>query len=377
MKLGDIKPNSTFDAFARVISMGEEKTVTSKKRPLRVCEFVIGDDTAILTLSLFNEQIAFLAKEVGNVIEIIDGWAKTFNGKIQLSLGYGGSWERENVPDFPTIDDIHHANKITIADTTLSTPFQPKPKEPVKTWKISEIQPESNFSAVVRVFYAHPAKTIGKLKVKTFMVGDETGIIPFTTFNQDRLLFNQLMGEIVRLKNCWVKIFNGMIEISKGYKGTWKVQPPSSSFISKEELIEEYQKTQLEIAETLEPGLVYYSCIKGSRFQPSGKTIHKKTAKTKLELVPEPENPYDSNAVGVYCNGVQVGYIPRTQNKAIFKALIDGGPEFDCALGVYTPQNERYTLPSRSKDPLITISTHVQEIEWRPVILYPEDFIVV
>lgn len=378
MKLEEIKPNSTFDVFVRVISKGEERSITTKNsRSLRVCEFQVGDETDIVSFSLFNNQIEFLKDEVGNVIEIIRGWAKEFRGKIQLTLGYSGSLERIKDPEFPSLEDIYNQkNRQTEESIENSSKPDVKKQEGVPR-TVSEIIPETTFSTIVRVFHPLPAKSYGKVKVKTFMVGDDTGIIPFTTFNDDRDKFKELMGEVVRLKNCWPRLYNGQLEISKGRKGTWKIVPDKKEFISKENLSEQYRKSQLKLIDKLEPAKVYYSEIKGSYYHPSGKTINKKRAKTKLDLVPEPKNQYDPKAVAVYCKGSKVGYIPRNQNAAIFKALTEGGPGIDCTLGVFVPQNSRYTMPSKSYNPLITISTIMEDVEWRPVILYPEDFIVV
>ncbi len=327
-----------------------------------------------MPFSLFNDQIELLKSEVGNVIEIIKGWAKEFRGKISLTLGYSGSIERVNDPEFLSQEDIQK-NQEPEESMEVSSESDAKNQEgEIRT--VFEIIPETTFSTVVRVFHPLLAKSYGKVKVKTFMVGDETGIIPFTTFNDDRDKFKELLGEVVQLKNCWPRLYNGQLEISKGRKGTWEIVSDNTHFISKEDLYEQYRKSQLKLIDTLEPAKVYYSEIKGSYYHPSGKTINRQRAKTKLDLVPEPNNRYDSNAVAVYYKGSKVGYIPRDQNRAIFKALTGGGPDIDCTLGVFVPQNSRYTMPSKSYNPLITISTFLEDVEWRPVILYPEDFIM-
>lgn len=38
-------------------------------------------------------------------------------------------------------------------------------------------------------------------------------------------------------------------------------------------------------------------------------------------LLPEPDNPYDRNAVAVYINGLQVGYIDRQSARHMSKAM--------------------------------------------------------
>ena len=91
-------------------------------------------------------------------------------------------------------------------------------------------------------------------------------------------------------------------------------------------------------------------------------------------MIPEPDNHYDNNAVGIWLKDKKVGYIPKKHNKAIFKALKEGEPELTCFLGVYIPSLEsNYCIPHRLKNVPITISTIAAEIEWRPVIMYPED----
>lgn len=43
-----------------------------------------------------------------------------------------------------------------------------------------------------------------------------------------------------------------------------------------------------------------------------------------LELVREPNNPHDKNAVGVFWRGARLGYLPRKENNAVAKAMDDG-----------------------------------------------------
>ena len=83
---------------------------------------------SIASISLFNDQIQYLTSEVGNCIEIIDGWAKTFQNKLQLSLGYSGSWERFNDPDFPTVEEILKIHSSENLEEEKSTEFTTEEK---------------------------------------------------------------------------------------------------------------------------------------------------------------------------------------------------------------------------------------------------------
>ena len=46
----------------------------------------------------------------------------------------------------------------------------------------------------------------------------------------------------------------------------------------------------------------------------------------RLELVREPDNPYDANAVRVEWRGVKLGYVPRRDNAAVARQMDRGAP---------------------------------------------------
>jgi hypothetical protein len=52
----------------------------------------------------------------------------------------------------------------------------------------------------------------------------------------------------------------------------------------------------------------------------------------RLELVREPANPYDGNAIRIDWNGRKLGYIPRIQNQAAAR-LLDEGTRLEARIG--------------------------------------------
>ena len=44
----------------------------------------------------------------------------------------------------------------------------------------------------------------------------------------------------------------------------------------------------------------------------------------KLKLRSEPDNPYDPNAVSVWCGKVKIGFVPRARNQELAKMLFFG-----------------------------------------------------
>ena len=375
MKIKDLKSNSNITIKVRVCTQEKEKLITKNRNfPLRVCEFKVGDETGIVKLSLFNQAIDNLASSVGEVIKIYNGWSKSWQGNMQVSMGRSGIWEVLKGANFPSVSEVLKNDKSQPVEQ-----LQPKGDAPLI--RVNNILPNMNISTRVRVCERKPTKYLNykdgrKLKVRTFLVGDDTGVIPMIAFNEEIDQFGKIMGEVIDVRNFWAKFYSSNLQVSTGSHGKWDVVV-QDDFPTADDLLSDYRKTQLELLNKLTPRMVYYSEIVGIKYQQFGKQIYQKEALTELELIPEPENPYDNKAVGVWLEGKKMGYIPRKQNKAIFLALQQGSIDMKCMLGIYAPHIDKgYNLPHRIRNMPITISTHVKEIEWRPVMIYPEDVMV-
>jgi len=90
-KVRDLTPNSKqVNVLAKVLSVGEPKEVMGKfGDPRKVCEAVVGDDTATITLSLWNEQIGTIAKD--EVILVDNGYVSLVRGHMRLNVGRYGN----------------------------------------------------------------------------------------------------------------------------------------------------------------------------------------------------------------------------------------------------------------------------------------------
>ena len=90
-KVRDLTPSSKqVNVHAKVMTVGEAKEVMGKYGdPRKVAEAVIGDDTATITLSLWNEQIGSIAKD--DVILVDNGYVSLVRGHMRLNVGRYGS----------------------------------------------------------------------------------------------------------------------------------------------------------------------------------------------------------------------------------------------------------------------------------------------
>ncbi len=70
--------------------------------------------------------------------------------------------------------------------------------------------------------------------------------------------------------------------------------------------------------------VVQRSPLAGFRHYEARETWQHMTVGDRLQLVREPDNPYDANAVRVEWRGVMLGYVPRRDNAAVARQMDRG-----------------------------------------------------
>jgi len=80
-------------------------------------------------------------------------------------------------------------------------------------------------------------------------------------------------------------------------------------------------------------GLQYYEALEVWKKLEIGHT---------LELIPEPDNRYDEHAVIVAFEGKKLGYLPRSQNRAVSKILQAGHDAYKARIQSLYSQNPMY-----------------------------------
>ena len=72
--------------------------------------------------------------------------------------------------------------------------------------------------------------------------------------------------------------------------------------------------------------IVQRSPLAGFRHYDGARFWSHMRAGDRLELVREPDNPYDASAVRVEWRGVKLGYVPRRDNAAVARQMDRGAP---------------------------------------------------
>jgi ssDNA-binding replication factor A large subunit len=105
LKLSDIEPNTNVpEIVLRVLKTQPPRVIKKRAGGSTMLKEVLvtdGDTSVVLSLWGWNEGEDISA---GVVIRLTDGWAKEWQGKIQLSLGRSGKYEV--IPDDGSIATI-------------------------------------------------------------------------------------------------------------------------------------------------------------------------------------------------------------------------------------------------------------------------------
>lgn len=120
MQIAELNPYSRgVNLKVHVISKGQETEVVSRKdgSVYRVAEALIGDPSACVLMSLWNETIAMV--EEGANYQITDAYVTVFKNSMRLNLGRNGTMEK--------IDEEVQANQdMNMSEKRYESQFKPR-----------------------------------------------------------------------------------------------------------------------------------------------------------------------------------------------------------------------------------------------------------
>lgn len=123
MKVGELRTYSRrVNLIAKIVEKREEREVFSRSDGLnhRVAEALIGDETASVLLTLWDENIDRF--EVGDVIQISNGYANLFRGSLRLNIGRYGSAEKVD----QEIEEVNTENNLSMKQ--YGERYRPSPR---------------------------------------------------------------------------------------------------------------------------------------------------------------------------------------------------------------------------------------------------------
>jgi len=106
----------------RVLSKEEPRKVrTQKGEEHTVVDVRVGDRTGLVTLSLWDERADEV--DVGEVVDIKNGYVGRFKGRIRLNIGKYGSMEKVEDLGFPSIEEIAERQSFRIQRHKTTSKF--------------------------------------------------------------------------------------------------------------------------------------------------------------------------------------------------------------------------------------------------------------
>jgi replication factor A1 len=98
-KIGELTPNSrAVNVTAKVVSKSEVRDIASGRDGAshRVCDALIGDETGVVLLTLWDDNIEKV--KVDETISIGNGYVNLFKGNMRLNIGRLGTLETAKEP---------------------------------------------------------------------------------------------------------------------------------------------------------------------------------------------------------------------------------------------------------------------------------------
>jgi replication factor A1 len=94
MKVGELNSMSRrIELVVKVVDKGDVREVTSRKTnsTYKVCDALVGDDSGLVSMTLWNEDIDKM--QVGKSYKISNGYVSVFKNRMQLNAGKYGTIE--------------------------------------------------------------------------------------------------------------------------------------------------------------------------------------------------------------------------------------------------------------------------------------------
>lgn len=251
------------DIVARVLHVQNPKRFEKGNRKGRYCKMLLADETGEITLTLWNKDVKLLEEkkvERGAVVLLKNCIVNSFNGKLNISLGFNGELV-VNPKDVDT-STLPKAEKIAIKIADLS----------------EGMQNVDVFARVLRVFETREFEYNNeKRKITSFEIADDTGKIRAVAWRELAERARKLYaGELIKIEGANVKAGNNGLELHLDWRSriidepviAFKI-PELAELIGTEfkrkaiyELEEGMQNIEVlaEIVDIMKGNLIYYFC---------------------------------------------------------------------------------------------------------------------
>ena len=110
VKVETLTPNSRgVNTIVKIVTKGEIRSVTGRDYSVRrVTDALVGDETACLYMTLWDEKIDAINE--GDTLKITNGYINLFRGNMRINVGKYGSYE---VLEDSPIEEVNTENNLS------------------------------------------------------------------------------------------------------------------------------------------------------------------------------------------------------------------------------------------------------------------------
>lgn len=212
MNVSELHPGmKKVDLIVKVVKKNETRTVRGRNdgREHRVADLLVGDETGVVSLSLWNEMIAQIQED--EVIHITNGYTTEFGGKMQLNIGRYGGYEKLNPNEYDF--DVY-------LEEIAQTPNLPAQYIQV----VNTLRKERGINVRVKVIDQLPSRSVTTKKdgkrhsINTWLVGDETAVINFVLWDKGDEI---TVGDVYDIEGGYTREFNNILELNLSQAGSY------------------------------------------------------------------------------------------------------------------------------------------------------------
>ncbi|RLF23493.1 MAG: hypothetical protein DRN15_06010 [Thermoprotei archaeon] len=95
----------------KVVRVGKERRIISSfdGKAHRVAEALVGDETGVILMTLWDDKIDFIRDLEGKTIVLINGYVSTFRNSMRLNIGRYGKVEESD----EEIEEVNEDNNLS------------------------------------------------------------------------------------------------------------------------------------------------------------------------------------------------------------------------------------------------------------------------
>ncbi len=213
MKVSELHADmKKIDIIVKVVKKNATRSVRGRSdgRQHRVADLIVGDETGVINLSLWNEMISQIDED--EVIHITNGYTGEFGGKLQLNIGRYGGFEKLSASEYDF--DVYLESVHELSD---------KPAQFIQV--VDTLRKQRGINIRVKVIDELPPRTVttkrdGKQHtINTWKVGDETATINFVLWDQGDDI---AIDDVLDIEGGYTHEFNNIMDLNLSKSGSYR-----------------------------------------------------------------------------------------------------------------------------------------------------------